>query len=122
MESSSLPAANNPFTPIPVVLRQALDQSANLAADLRPAAAWPGSPPPIKTEAGAVPADHRVGLHDDQDFRPTMAKSGPEESVQAIQFWPWASSFEHGDLLSEGQNFEGGITSTAEKDSDADNE
>jgi len=51
-----------------------------------------------------------------------MAKSGPKESVQAIQFWPWPFSFEHGDLLSEGQNFESGITSTAEKHSDADNE
>jgi hypothetical protein len=51
-----------------------------------------------------------------------MAKSGPEESVQTIQFWTWPFSFEHGDLLSEGQNFEGGIPSTAEKHSDADNE
>ena len=51
-----------------------------------------------------------------------MAKSGPEESVQAIQFWPWPFSFEHGDLLSEGENFEGGIASTAEEDSDADKE
>jgi hypothetical protein len=29
-------------------------------------------------------------------------------------------SFENGDLLAEGQNFEGGITSTAEKHSEAD--
>ena len=78
-----------------------------------------------KTEAGAVPADHGVGLHNNQDFSPagpTMAKSGPKEPVHAIQFWPWSLSFEHGDLLSEGQNFEGGIPSTAEKRSDADNE
>jgi len=51
-----------------------------------------------------------------------MAMSGPEESVQGIQFWPWPFSFEHGDLLSESHNFEGGIPSTAEKHSDADNE
>ena len=31
-------------------------------------------------------------------------------------------SFEHGALFSEGQNFEGGITSTAEKHSDANDE
>jgi hypothetical protein len=42
-----------------------------------------------------------------------MAESGPEESVQGIEFRPWPFSFEHGDLLSEGQNFEGGIASTA---------
>ena len=51
-----------------------------------------------------------------------MAKSGPEESVQAIQSWPRPFSFEHGDLLSEGQNFEGGIPSTAEEHSDGDKE
>ena len=51
-------------SPIPILSRQSLNQSANLAADLRPATAWPGSPPPIKTEAGAVPADHGVGLDD----------------------------------------------------------
>ena len=51
-----------------------------------------------------------------------MAKSCPNESVHAIQFWPWPFSFEHSDLLSEGQNFEGGITSIAEKHSDADND
>ena len=51
-----------------------------------------------------------------------MAKSGPEESVQRIQSWPWPFSFEHSDLLSEGQNFEGGIPSTSEKHSDADKE
>jgi len=33
-----------------------------------------------------------------------------------------AVSFEHGELLSEGEDFEGGIVSTAEKYSDADNE
>jgi hypothetical protein len=86
---------------------------------------WRGSPPPLKTEADSVPADHGVGLDDNQDFSPagpTMAESGPEESVQGVQFWPWPFSFEHCDLLSQGQTFEGGITSTAQKDSDAENE
>ncbi|HEY1494960.1 MAG TPA: hypothetical protein VGF49_10480 [Candidatus Solibacter sp.] len=51
-----------------------------------------------------------------------MAESGPEEPVEGTEFWPSPFSFEHGDVLSEGQNFEGGITSTAKKYSDADNE
>jgi len=51
-----------------------------------------------------------------------MAKSCPKESVHAIQFWPWPFSFEHGNLLSGGQNFEGGITSIAEKHSDGSTE
>jgi hypothetical protein len=43
--------------------------------------ARPGSPPAIETEAGAVPTDHGIGFHDDQNFSPagpTVAKSGPE--------------------------------------------
>jgi hypothetical protein len=47
-----------------------------------------------------------------------MAKSDPEESVQAVEFWPWPFSFEHGDLLSEGQNFEGVIASAPDKHAD----
>jgi hypothetical protein len=29
-----------------------------------------GSPPPVKPEAGAVPADHGLGLHDDENVAP----------------------------------------------------
>jgi len=102
-----------------------LDQSANLFDDLRSAAAWPGSPAPIETEAGAVPADHGVGFHENQDVRPagpTLAECRPEESVPGIQFWPRPIPFQHGDLLSEGKDFEGGIASTPEEDSDGSKE
>jgi hypothetical protein len=76
---------------------------------------------PIETEAGAVPADHGVGLHQDQDIRPagpTLAECRPEESVPGVQFWPRPFPFQHGYLLSEGEDFEGGIASTAQEDSD----
>ena len=36
------------------------------------------------------------------------AEGRPEESVQRVQYWPWPFAFEHGDLLSEGEDFEGG--------------
>ena len=104
-----------------VLLRQSSDQNANLLGDLRSSAAWSGSPAPIETEAGAVPADHGVGFHQDQDVRPagpTPPEYGPEESVAGVQSWPRSFPFEHGDQLSEGKNFEGGITSTAKEDSD----
>ena len=45
-----------------------------------------------------------------------MAKSAPEEAVQAIQFWPWPFSFEHGDLLSEGEDFKSSVASTSKED------
>jgi hypothetical protein len=50
------------------------------------------------------------------------AEGRPEESVQRVQYWPRPFAFEHGDLLSEGEDFEGGIASTAEEDSDGGNE
>ena len=112
-------------SPTAILLRQSSDQKANLLGDLRSAAAWPGSPAPIETEAGAVPADHGVGFHENQDVGPagpTLAESRPEESVQGVQFWPRPFPFQHGDLLSEGEDFEGGIASTAKEDADGDKE
>src|SRR6202161_4615274 len=108
-------------SPILVLLRQSSDQNANLLGDLRSSAEWPGSPAPIETEAGAVPADHGFGFHQDQDIRPagpTLAECRPEQSVPAVQFWSRPFPFQHGDLLSEGEDFEGSIASTAKEDSD----
>jgi hypothetical protein len=108
-------------SPTLVLLRQSSDQNANLLGDLRSSAAWPGSPAPIETEAGAVPADHGFGFHQDQDIRPAgpkLAECRPEQSVPGVQSWPRPFSFQHGDLLSEGEDFEGGITSTAKEASD----
>jgi hypothetical protein len=68
-----------------------------------------------------VPADHSVGFHEDQDVRPagpTLAECRPEESVTGVQLRPRPFPFQHGDLLSEGEDFEGGIASTAQEDSD----
>jgi hypothetical protein len=49
-----------------------------------------------------------------------VAECRPEESVPGIQFWPRPFPFQHGDLLAEGEDFEGGIASTTEEDSDGD--
>ena len=108
-------------SPALVLLRQSSDQNANLLGDLRSPDARPGSPAPIEMEAGAVPADHGVGFHENQNVGPagpTLAESRPEESVQGIQFWPRPFSFQHGYLLSEGEDFEGGIAATAKEDPD----
>jgi hypothetical protein len=105
-----------------VLLCQSSDQNANLLGDLRSSAEWSRSPAPIETEAGAVPADHGFGIHQDQDIRPagpTLAECRPEESVPGVQPWPRSFPFEHGDLLPQGEDFEGNITSTAKAGSDA---
>src|SRR5258708_7856825 len=101
-------------SPTLVLLRQSPDQNANLLGDLRSTALRPGSPAPIETEPGAVPADDGVGFDEDQDVRPagpTLAECRPEESVQGVQCWPWPFPFQHGKLLSEGENFQGCIAS-----------
>lgn len=106
--------------PIRVLLCQASDQNTNLIANLRSAAAWPGSPTPIELEAGAVPTDHGLGLDDEQDVGPSgpaMAEGAPEEPVQGVQNWPRPFPFQHGHLLPEGEDLEGGIAPTAEEDS-----
>ena len=63
----------------------------------------------------------RLGLDDDEDLGPTMpeaAQGGPEEPVQGVQGRPRPFAFEHGDLLSQGEDFQGGIASTAKEDPD----
>ena len=42
-----------------------------------------------------------------------MPEGGPEEAVEAGQRRPRPLSFEHGDLLSEREDFQGGIAATA---------
>ena len=68
-----------------------------------------------------MPADDGLGLHDDQDVgpaRPEAAEGGPEEPVEGVQGRPRPLTFEHGDLLSQGEDFEGRVASTAEEDTD----
>ena len=72
-----------------------------------------------------MPADDGLGFHDDQDVGPASpeaAKGGPEESVQPVQYWSRPFAFEHGDLLSEGEDFESGIAPTAKEDPEGRNE
>ena len=112
-------------SPIRVLFSQASDQNTNLIGDLRAATAWPGSPTPVETETGAVPADDRLGLHDEEDVGPVGLKAAegrPEEPVQGVQCWPRPFAFEHGDLLSEGEDFESGVAATAEKHAGGRNE
>ena len=107
--------------PIRVLLRQTPDQDTNLIGDLRPAAARSRAPTPIEAKTGAVPADDRFGLHNNQRIfppGPDAAKSGPEEPVESIQMGTRPFPLEHGDLLPEGENFEGGVAATAKEHAD----
>jgi hypothetical protein len=44
-----------------------------------------------------------------------MPEGGPEEAVEASQRRPRPLAFEHGDLLSEREDVQGGIAATAGK-------
>ena len=45
---------------------------------------------------------------------PEAAEGGPEEPVASVRVWPRTLAFENGQLLAEGQNFQGGIGSCPE--------
>ena len=113
----------NPWgAPARVLLRHAPNQNTDLIGDLRPAAARAGSPTPVETETGAVPPDDRLGLHDDEDVRPTGPKAAegrPEESVQGIQFRVPTFAVEHRDLLPQSENLQCKLASTAKEDPDS---
>ena len=72
-----------------------------------------------------MPADHSLGLHDDEDIsppRPHAAQGCPEQPVKAVQLWARPFAFEHGDLLPEGEDFNCSVMPTAEEDADSDQE
>jgi len=107
--------------PADILLCHPADEITNLSGDPRPATPRSGSPEPVETEAGAVPADDGLGLDDDQNVGPPAPKAVEgcrEEPVEGVQFGPRSLPFEHGDLLREGEDFEGRVTATAEEDTD----
>jgi hypothetical protein len=60
-------------------------------------------------------------VNDDEDVLPAgpkLSQSGPEQPVQRIQTGTGPFPLENRDLLSEGENFQGGGASTAEEDAD----
>jgi len=75
-----------------ILTRHAADQVADLGFDLRSAGSRPRLPSPEELEALAMPADHGVGLHDQQSGAPICPNSGqqrPEDSIPLTQ--PWCS-------------------------------
>jgi hypothetical protein len=56
--------------PVPILLRQTSDQPPDLIGDPRSAASSAGSPSPVQPEAGTVPTDGSLGLHDNQNVTP----------------------------------------------------
>src|SRR5712692_10709474 len=57
--------------PVRILGRYAADESPNLLAHLRPTAARPRSPAPVQSNARAMPSDHSLWFHNDQNIRPS---------------------------------------------------
>ena len=69
-----------------------------------------------------MPANHGVGLHDDEDIcppRPEPAKEDPEEPVRGRQPGPRPPLREDGDLLTEGEVLDGEVGAITEKRAEA---
>ena len=80
---------------------------------------------PVQAKARPMPPDHRVRFHNDQNIRPSrpyVPQRGPEEAVEAVQRRSRPFSFEHGDLLSQCENFQGGVDAIAEEGADSSQE
>jgi hypothetical protein len=108
-------------TPVWVLFCQAPDQIADFIGDLRPPAARAGPPAQVQPKSRAMPADDGLWLDDGEDIgpaRPSAAQRGPEEPVEKVQHRPRSLAFEHCDLLSEGEHFEGGVAASAEEHAD----
>jgi hypothetical protein len=112
-------------SPVRVFFGQASDQTADFLGDLQPATARSRAPSPVETEALAMLADDGFWFHQHEDVGPagpTAAQGGPEEPVERVQRRPRSFPLENGDLLSQGENFEGGLAAIAEEDADGGNE
>ena len=72
-----------------------------------------------------MPANDGLWFHQDEDIGPAgpeAAQGGPEEPVERVQWRPRSLPLENGDLLSQGQNFEGAVAATAEEHADSGHE
>jgi hypothetical protein len=97
-------------SPNQAICRQPPDQRPELFGDTWSAAPRLGPPAPVETEAGAVPSVSGLRVHDHKHVAPAgpeVPESHPEKSVQGVRRRPRLFVFEHGDLLSEGEDFEG---------------
>jgi hypothetical protein len=68
-----------------------------------------------------MPTDDGFWFHNQQDIRPAgpdAAQDGPKQPVASVQGWPRSFALKDGDLLPESEDFQGGIASGTEENSD----
>jgi hypothetical protein len=94
------------------------DKRGGLSADRRAAQPRPaGEPHPVLTKATARPPQDGVRRHDDESLSPAGPYAGepdPQEAVGGAQSGPRDHPLVHGELLAQGEVFEGELSVAAE--------
>ena len=94
------------------------DEGGDLGIDGRAASGGPTRQmSPVLAEASAPPSQDGVGRHDDESLPPAGPDSGqpdPQQAVDGAQPRPGRHSLVDGELLAQGQVFEGDLTMAAD--------
>ena len=89
-----------------IVERKAADELSHFLRDARSPGPAPGEGSPVEAEALAVPADHGLGLDDDQHFlpaRPKPVQCDPEGTIKGREPRPGSRLGVGGELLAQGK-------------------
>lgn len=98
-------------TPRRVLGDHAKDEFAKFFGDWLPVGAtvFPRDPSPVQFESGAMPANNRFRLHDDQRFSPAgpqFPQYDPELSIMSTEPPPRIFRYQNGELLPQSQVFQ----------------
>ena len=95
---------------------QGLDLRVNLRATSARAAREPGL---VLAEATALPSQDSVGRHDDKSLPPAGPDAGqpdPQQTIHGAELRPGHRTLVDGELLAQGEVFEGELAMTAEEE------
>ena len=96
------------------------DQGADFSVDRRAASGRPaGTRGPVLAETAPLPPQNGIGRHDDESLPPAGPDSGqpdPQQAVDRAQPRPGRHSLVDGELLAQGQVFEGELTMAADEE------
>jgi len=96
------------------------DQSLDLRVDGRATSCRPARElGPVLAKAAPLPSQDSVRSHDHEGLLPPGPDSGqpdPEEAITSAEGWPGHRSFQHGELLTQGQILEGQVAVAAQEE------
>ncbi len=87
-----------------ILNRHAPDEGDDRGVEFRPSRLPARLPAPVVAEAVSMPADHRVGFHDDEVFLPVLqelASHRPEHPIAVVELRTLHAAFEDSELLAE---------------------